>query len=174
MSYRDLVVKQRIQKDDYFRNHHHSPLTEEQISKFKTLNYFEVDENYRFIVELKQYNKKQNVDIRTSTGSLQTYIRFGYVEFRIKDVLNTLTVYKQHDSDYFFIPFKDLTTGKETYGAGRYIELEKIDKNLYSLDFNFAYNPYCAYNDNWTCPLTPFENILKVEIKAGEKAFSKS
>lgn len=171
MSYQESIENQRAQKDNYFKNPHYSPLTEEQLEKFQGLNYFEIDERLRFEVELKEYSQKQEVDIRTSTGVLQKYIRFGYVEFEVEEKKQSLTVYLQPNSDYFFVPFKDLTAGEETYGAGRYVEIEKIEKNKYVLDFNQAYNPYCAYNDQWICPLTPFENNLKTKIRAGEKSF---
>jgi len=171
MNYKETIETQRLQKDNYFKNQHYSPLTEDQLSKFSCLEYFEINENLRFNVELKKYSQQQEVDIRTSTGVIQSYIRYGYVEFEVDGVLSSLTAYLQPNSDYFFVPFKDLTSGKESYGAGRYIEFEKTGKDQYILDFNTAYNPYCAYNDQWTCPLTPFENNLKVEIKAGEKSF---
>jgi len=171
MTYQESIENQRTQKDNYFRNSHHSPLTKEQQEKFQGLSYFEINERLKFEVELREYSQKQEVDIRTSTGVLQKYLRFGYVEFEVEGELLRLTAYLQPNSDYFFVPFKDLTSGEETYGAGRYVELEKIGKSKYVLDFNQAYNPYCAYNDQWTCPLTPFENILKIQIRAGEKSF---
>ncbi|MCE7741752.1 MAG: DUF1684 domain-containing protein [Candidatus Heimdallarchaeota archaeon] len=174
MNYSESIEQERMKKDNYFKNQHYSPLTEEQSAKFSSLDYFGVKEDLKFTVELKEYSQKQEVDIRTSTGVLQTYIRHGYIAFEIDGVISSLTVYLQPNSDYLFVPFKDKTSGTESYGAGRYIELEKNGKDQYVLDFNSAYNPYCAYNDQWTCPLTPFENILKVEIKAGEKSFGRN
>ena len=107
----------------------------------------------------------------TSKGDEQDYIKFAYIEFQVDSVDCLLTVYMEDNSDYLFVPFKDKTTGEDTYSAGRYIELEKIGEKQYLLDFNLAYNPYCAYNDRWVCPLTPFENRLKIGINAGEKNF---
>ncbi len=117
------------------------------------------------------FNKQDRVNIVTSKGNVQEYIKHGYVEFEVDSQKYMLTVFKDTDSDYFFVPFKDKTTGKETYEAGRYIELEKANNDEYELDFNASYNPYCAYNENWVCPLTPFENTLSVEILAGERKF---
>ncbi len=171
MNYKEDVEKHREQKNDFFKNQHYSPLTEKQISSFKALDYYDIDESYLYSVELKEYSQQQEIEMRTSTGNIQNYIRFGYVEFDVEGKTNSLTVYKQPNSDYLFVPFKDQTSGEETYGAGRYIELEKQSKDSFILDFNLAYNPYCAYSDKWTCPLTPFENNLKVEIKAGERNF---
>ena len=171
LNYVEIIDKQRKEKDDYFRDPHYSPLTEEQQGKFTGLKYFDVNEKFRFVVQLQEYSVQQEVDIRTSNGTIQRYIRHSYVSFEVDGVESTLTVYLQPNSDYLFVPFKDKTSGSDTYGAGRYIELERSGKNQYILDFNTAYNPYCAYNDEWTCPLTPFENILQVEIRAGEKKF---
>ena len=125
----------------------------------------------KFQVELMLYEQQNKIDIMTSKGFVQEHIRFGYVEFEVSSKKYSLTVYKQQDSDHLFVPFKDKTNGIETYGAGRYVELENISEDFYSLDFNTAYNPYCAYNDNWVCPLTPFENNLNVEIRVGERNF---
>ena len=171
MDYIKQIEEFRKEKDLFFKTSPYTPLTPEQQRKFQGLEYFQVEEKYRFIVELKELKNKTMVKIITSKGTEQEYIRYGVIEFEVDGTKCMLTVFKQPNSDYFFVPFKDKTTGKETYGAGRYIELEHIKGNKYILDFNLAYNPYCAYNDNWVCPLVPFENHLSVEIKAGEKAF---
>jgi len=165
------IEEERKNKNIFFKNSPHSPLTPEQKATFVSLNYFPVNEHYKYTVKLKKYNTQEEISILTSTGQTQQYLRYAYVEFKVGSEVCSLTVYKQINSDYLFIPFKDKTSGKQTYGAGRYIELEKKNRNEYILDFNLAYNPYCAYNELWTCPLTPFENILKVEILAGEKSF---
>ncbi len=171
MSYEEAVNQFRKQKDEFFKKSSQSPLTPAQRDKFEALSYFPPDINFRYEVEIVAYEKQKRIMIQTSKGIPQEYIRYGYIEFTVNDQICRLTVYKSEDSDYFFIPFKDKTTGKETYDAGRYIEVEHIKKNKYVLDFNFAYNPYCAYNENWICPLTPFENNLQCAITAGEKKF---
>ncbi|RLG12869.1 hypothetical protein DRN69_06365 [Candidatus Pacearchaeota archaeon] len=171
MNYEEMVFKSREEKDKFFRNHPYSPLTTEQKRKFKGLNYFEPNISYRYEVKINKYEDQRKVSIRTSKGTAKEYIRWGYIEFERDSKTNILSVFKQEGEDYFFIPFKDKTTGKETYSAGRYIEVENLGDDLYLLDFNFAYNPYCAYNDNWVCPLTPFENNLEIAIEAGEKKF---
>lgn len=171
MTYEEDILKAREEKDAFFKNSPHAPLNETDKARFKGLNYFSVNKDFRFVVELKDYLEQRRVQIITSKGPLQDYIRFGYVEFMLPLVLKSLTVFKQPNSDYFFIPFKDKTTGKETYEAGRYIEIQHVKYKEYVLDFNTAYNPYCAYSDRWVCPLTPYENILDVEIPAGEKKY---
>ena len=167
----DQLKKQREEKDNFFKNSPHSPLTEQQRLTFKKLSYFPPNYQFSFQVELVKYSQQDMIRILTSKGIEQEYIRYGYVEFEVSSVTCVLSVYKQPNSDYMFVPFKDKTNGIETYGSGRYVELEKISANVFSLDFNVAYNPFCAYNDNWVCPLTPFENHLKAEIRAGEKNF---
>ena len=82
-----------------------------------------------------------------------------------------LTIFKDQRSDNLFLPFADATSGNETYGAGRYLEIEMQNEGQLLVDFNYAYNPYCAYNENWSCPLTPAENRLSVAIRAGESLF---
>ncbi|MHA1954657.1 MAG: DUF1684 domain-containing protein [Candidatus Heimdallarchaeaceae archaeon] len=171
MSYEEQLTRVRISKDGFFKSSDHSPLTPHQREVFHNLDYYEPNKDLKFIVELKLFNQQERVNIVTSKGNVQEYIKHGYVEFEVDSQKCMLTVFKDTDSDYFFVPFKDKTTGKETYDAGRYVELEKVNKNEYELDFNAAYNPYCAYNENWVCPLTPFENTLSVEILAGERKF---
>ena len=171
MTYEKKLEKLRQEKDSFFKNHFHSPLTEEQRASFVNLNYYKPNILLKFQIELKQYQEQDKIDIMTSKGFVQKHIRYGYLEFEISSKNYRLTVFKQEDSDHLFVPFKDKTNGIETYGAGRYVELEHTSKDYYNLDFNTSYNPYCAYNDNWVCPLTPFENHLNVEIRAGERNF---
>ena len=102
---------------------------------------------------------------------IRDYYRIGYLEFQVKDQTTSIHVYQQADNpDYNFVPFRDSTSGNITYGAGRYMDIEK-DGDLFVLDFNKAYSPYCAYNENYSCPLPPFENHLKIPVEAGEKDF---
>jgi len=106
----------------------------------------------------------------TTGGEDQVYRRYGLVRFRVDDQPAQLVLYASDDSDELFIPFRDATSGKETYGAGRYLELHAHGDDV-TIDFNYAYNPNCAYDPSWSCPLPPAENWLKVPIRAGEKTF---
>ena len=99
------------------------------------------------------------------------FVRWGKISFKVEDQPTQLTVYKDADSDEFFLPFADATSGSETYGAGRYLEVEELPDGRLLVEFNYAYNPYCAYNESWSCPLTPLENRIQVSIRAGEKSF---
>lgn len=159
----------RKEKDAFFASHWQSPLTPEQKKEFKGLFYFPENPTLRMTVDVEEFEEKRVVPIQTSTGDYQEYVRYGQFTFQVEGQTARLTLYK---ADYgFFLPFADSLAGIETYPAGRYLEPEPLGGNKFLVDFNLAYNPYCAYNENWSCPLTPAENRLKVPIRAGEKMF---
>ena len=146
-----------------------SPLTSEQKKVFKGLNYFPPNPELKLEVTVHEFPDQQQVEMQTTTGDIQTYQRYGRFDFTVDGQPAELTIY--HSDSGWFLPFVDSLSGKETYPAGRYLEPEPIGNDRFLVDFNLAYNPYCAYNDTWSCPLTPFENRLKVPIRAGEKLF---
>ena len=111
--------------------------------------------------------------MQTSTGDAQVYRQLGTLRFSVDDQPVTLTLFAD-EAGGLFLPFADALAGRETYGAGRYLEPERLADGRVLVDFNLAYNPYCAYNDDWSCPLTPMENWLKVPIRAGERLFHDS
>jgi uncharacterized protein (DUF1684 family) len=157
----------RKEKDHFFATHPQSPLTREQKRDFHGLSYFPENPELRLELALDEFEDKDTIQVQTSTGSLQTYVRYGRFNFTVDGQEATLVLYDNDNG--FFLPFVDSLAGKETYGAGRYLEPEPLESGKFLVDFNTAYNPYCAYNAMWTCPLTPFENRLKVPIRAGEK-----
>ncbi len=159
----------RKAKDDFFKHHAQSPLTREQKADFHGLNYFPEAENLRLEVKAEEFPVKEQVEMQTTTGDVQTYRKFGRFRFSADGQDAELTVYQSENG--FFLPFVDSLAGKETYPAGRYLEPESLPGGRFLVDFNLAYNPYCAYNEKWSCPLTPFENRLKIPIRAGEKLF---
>jgi len=163
----DLVELRRA-KDEHFGKEHDSPLTVAQRQHFDGLRYFDLDPAFRFEVTLDGPAGKVE-EVQMSDGSTDHLQRAGTVRFTVDGTAATLLAYNQGDD--LFIPFRDATSGKETYGAGRYLEAEPLGGGRYLLDFNRAYNPYCAYNDDWRCPLPPSENWLTVAIRAGEKSF---
>ena len=118
------------------------------------------------------YEHVEVVELQTSSGSIASYLRWGKISFEVDDKVVDLTMFKDRSSDNLFLPFADATSGNETYGAGRYLDIEMQPDGNMLVDFNYAYNPYCAYNENWSCPLTPAENRLGVAIRAGERSFS--
>jgi hypothetical protein len=113
----------------------------------------------------------------TNTGEIRDGLRYGYIEFDAEGQRCRLQVYRLDDSGdsgkaSLFIPFRDSTSGKETYGAGRYLDLDENTSGIYELDFNRAYNPYCAYGEGYSCPIPPEENRLAIPIRAGEKIYA--
>jgi uncharacterized protein (DUF1684 family) len=159
----------RKMKDEFFAQDGQSPLTPGQKKEFKGLKYFPPNPKLSLEVFVDEFPDKQHIKMQTTTGDIQEYERYGKFEFSIDGQSVELTIY--HSEDGYFLPFVDSLASKETYPAGRYIDPEPLGANIFKIDFNLAYNPYCAYNDYWSCPLTPFENHLKVPIRAGEKLF---
>jgi uncharacterized protein len=157
------------EKDQFFRTDSHSPLTPEQKRSFQGLNYFPENPELDLELPVEEFPEKQEIQMQTSTGDIQAYQRFGRVHFSVDGQPAELTIYKS-DGGYF-LPFADALANHETYGAGRYLEPEPLGDGKFAIDFNYAYNPYCAYNEFWSCPITPAENRLKVPIRAGEKNF---
>ncbi len=160
----------RKMKDEYFKVDPQSPLTEAQKLDFSGLHYFPENPALRFVLQLQPYTERENISMQTSKGDVRSYVRYGEIHFTVDGEKARLTVYETEHG--FFLPFVDALAGQETYPAGRYLEIEDQGDGMYLVDFNMAYNPYCAYNDRWSCPLTPIENHLSVAIRAGEKIYS--
>lgn len=163
------LTEYRAEKDEFFRLHPQSPLTPEQRRGFLGLNYYPENEGLRMEVQVEPLQDEKPMEMQTSTGGVQEYIRHGRFKFQVDGQDAELTIYRNEHG--YFLPFVDSLAGKETYPAGRYMEPEALPGNRFFVDFNLAYNPYCAYNEMWSCPLTPPENRLKVPIRAGEKIF---
>jgi uncharacterized protein (DUF1684 family) len=164
----------RAQKDAFFKTHPQSPLTAEQRAKFTGLRYFPENPQLRLVLPLEAFAEQDTVMMQTSTGDERAYTRHGRLHFTVDGQDVALTVYADVVSGTFFLPFVDALRGRETYGAGRYLDLELLADGHFLVDFNGAYNPYCAYNDDWSCPLTPLENWLPVAICAGETLFDEA
>ncbi len=159
----------RADKDMFFGNHSQSPLTREQKEVFQGLHYFSENELLRLEVKVDELPVKEKFEMQTSTGDVQIYERFGKFKFTVDGEDVELMIYRSAHG--FFLPFVDSLAGRETYPAGRYLDPEPLPGGYFIVDFNVAYNPYCAYNEMWSCPITPVENRLKVAIRAGEKIF---
>ena len=158
-------------KDEFFAGHPQSPLTPDQKSAFKGLAYFDENPVLRFELPIERFPEGDTIEVQTSTGLKQTYRRYGRLRFKVGGQPAELTLYAGQNG--YFLPFVDALAGVETYPAGRYLEPEPLSGDRFLVDFNLAYNPYCAYNELWSCPLTPAENRLKVPIRAGEKLYPK-
>jgi uncharacterized protein (DUF1684 family) len=161
----------RKMKDQFFKSDASSPLTPEQRDGFSALNYFPENEALRFELDIEPLPEPEKIEMQTSTGDIQTYLRWGKVKFEVGGEKAELTLFVPQGGHGYFLPFTDTTSDKETYGAGRYLDPEPLPGGKLLIDFNVAYNPYCAYNEYWSCPITPVENRLKVAIEAGEKSF---
>lgn len=158
----------RRQKDDFFRSPE-SPLKPEQQTDFQGLRYYPENPTLRLTVGLDTNTPHDFMMMQTSTGSQRRYTRAGKISFTVAGQPAELWVYQ--DDHGYFLPFRDATGQDETYGAGRYLEPDTDADGKLLVDFNLAYNPYCAYNERFSCPIPPRENWLTVRIEAGEKNF---
>lgn len=145
-------------------------LEKKDISPMGKLHYYPADEEYRVAATFTPIENGQIFEMQTNTDRLPEYKRYGKLTFTIDGEPQELTLYQNVDQpDYLFLPFKDLTNGNATYGAGRYLDFSPKDLENLVIDFNYSYNPYCAYNKAYSCPIPPIENHLQVAIEAGEK-----
>ena len=159
----------RKHKDHFFETDSNSPLTQEQRENIEGLNYFDEDQSVKLVLTIDEFADKEEIQMQTTTGDFQIFKRFGKIRFQVDDMEEELTIFAS--SHGFFLPFVDAQAGRETYGAGRYLDPPMLPNSKLLVDFNLAYNPYCAYNELYSCPLPPAENRLKVAIRAGEKTF---
>ncbi len=155
-----------------------SPLLKEDLLNFKGLKYYPVNKSFK--VEAKFFRTPDELPfkMKTSTNRTPEYLKFGDVEFNLKGEIIKVPIYqsiklkeKEEYKDYLFLPFRDLTSGKNSYGGGRYIDLKIPEGETIIIDFNKAYNPYCAYNHKYSCVVPPAENFINVKVKAGVKKY---
>ncbi|HET7324092.1 MAG TPA: DUF1684 domain-containing protein [Halococcus sp.] len=165
--------EQRAQKDEFFEEHPQSPIPRDERDDFSGLSYYPLDDSYRFEVELTPFDDHETLTVETTQDGTQRYYRWGKFHFELGGEEYALTAYKGDPTETrLWAPFRDETSGEETYGAGRYLDLDAEDRSdgTWQLDFNAAYNPFCAYNEHYECSLVPRENWLDVRIEAGEKS----
>lgn len=161
-----------------FANREESPLTDEDFKVFQSLEFYTIDEKFTVEAKFVSTPKEKVFKMKTSTTRLPEYKKYGELFFQIDGKSFKLNVYqnielskKEGYEDYLFLPFSDLTCGKESYIGGRYIDMRIPKTKTVTIDFNKAYNPYCAYNHKYSCPIVPLENDLPIEILAGVKKF---
>ena len=159
----------RRAKDHFFAHDPQSPLTAHQRQGFFGLRYFPENPGLRLEVVVEPAAETAPVEMQTSTGDVQVFTDVGRFRFDVNGHQAELTIYEGMGG--LFLPFVDALSGSETYPAGRYLEPEHLASGRVLVDFNLAYNPYCAYNAQWSCPVPPFENRLTVSIRAGEQIF---
>ena len=172
----DIISHREHYKKEFLEDKR-SPLREDQL---KDLDFFAPDSSYRIDAKVEMLIGEQSFMMPTFSGTSKEYIRYAVLHFKIGDVPTNLTVYKNialskqlEYRDYLFLPFTDLTNGKESYSGGRYLDLKtnELEGGNAQIDFNKAYNPYCAYSDGYQCPKPPAENQLQLSIPAGERKF---
>ncbi len=167
------IETEREEKDRFFRESPSSPLRSKDQKTFSGLNYYPVDLRYVFSGKLERDPKgrKEYVKLPTNRGNFRTYIKEGILRFRIEGEEFALTVYRFLGRSNLFLPFRDRTNGQETYENGRYVDVEMLNDEKLIVDFNTAHNPFCTYNEKYTCAYAPEENTLDVAIPCGEKKF---
>jgi len=170
-AYVKTITEARAVKDKAFREEP-EPIPADKRATLLPLRYFPPDPSYTAPAELKLANERPVFEMPTSTGKLRRMERVGVLEFSLGGQPMSLAAFVEEGQalENLFVPFADLTTGKETYPAGRYLDIRPTSTGFYTIDFNLAYNPTCAYNASYDCPYPPASNRLKVEIRAGEKA----
>jgi uncharacterized protein (DUF1684 family) len=174
-AYIEKIEAERERQFKFIRFNIESPLTDSQKMAFKKLNFYPIDPTYKVKARMIPVENKKVREVPLTDGSKEKYIEHSYVEFSF-DGINTnrlllLQAMNEPDKRNFFLAFADGTSAIETYGGGRYINARQDGKNSITLDFNLAYNPYCAYNPDFACPIPPKENLLEIDIPAGEKNY---
>ncbi|QHT67004.1 DUF1684 domain-containing protein [Rhodocytophaga rosea] len=178
LAYQQQVEADRKKKNTEFKTGEKSPLPQKERRKFKGLHYFPVDSTYRVEAVFVRDSTQAPFKMKTTTARLPEYVKYGELHFTLHGKPFMLTVFqnlelvkKPEYKDYLFIPFTDETNGFDSYGGGRYIDFRIPATEKVILDFNQAYNPYCAYSPTYSCPIPPAENQLQVQIHAGEKSY---
>jgi uncharacterized protein len=177
LSYEDAIAQYRADKDAYFRTGAGSPVPAAERDAFTGIPYFPVDGAYvidELTLEPYEGDEPVRFEIPTTDGKLRPAERAGVLRFSLAGAEHRLTAYRLAGSDgavheSLFVPFLDATSGTESYGAGRYLDLEPEEDGTLTLDFNVAYHPSCVYDPRFSCPLTPAENRLSIRVEAGER-----
>jgi uncharacterized protein (DUF1684 family) len=165
------IAAHREAVERFMRENKESPIPVEKRGLLLPLQYYPPDPAYSAPAALKLTDDRPVAEMPTSTGTLMRYQMVGLLEFTFQGQPLTLGAFVPEGEriSQLFVPFADATSGTETYSAGRYLDLKPTATGVYTIDFNYAYNPYCAYNKSYVCPLPPLSNRLKIPIRAGEK-----
>lgn len=175
-AYIEKIEKERERQFKYLRFNVESPLTEDQKRNLQTLTFYEINPEYKVKARLIPIENKKVRQVPMTDGSTERYIEHSFAEFELGGKTNKLLLLQsvsESDMRNFFLAFADETSGRDTYGGGRYLNVRQDGKNSITIDFNLAYNPYCAYNPDYACPLPPKENLMTISIEAGEKNYDK-
>jgi uncharacterized protein (DUF1684 family) len=181
-SYENEIKLFQYELNTQYSDIEESPLTEEDLKTFKALDFFPIDKNYKVEAEFELTPDTPIFEMPTTTERLPLYRKYGIAKFTLNGKRLELSLYQSQNlmtslefENYLFLPFNDTSNGKTTYGGGRFIDLEIPEKGSKTIiiDFNKAYNPYCAYNHKYSCPIPPAENNLSIEIPVGVKDYNK-
>ncbi|MFT5640803.1 MAG: hypothetical protein ACI9A7_000901 [Cyclobacteriaceae bacterium] len=175
-NYFDEILQWQSELNESYQDKEESPLEKKDLKKFKGLDFFEIDSTYNVIASFLRTPNEMSFTMPTTTDRLPVYVQYGLVsfnlngqEFNMPIFQNQSLVLTEEYEDYLFFPFTDLTNGFESYGGGRYIDLRLPNSDEIRIDFNKSYNPYCAYNGKYSCPIPPRSNDMNIEINAGVK-----
>lgn len=173
-SYIEDIQKLRSSYNHYIKYYEDSPLEQDELTNFDKLDYFKVDKRFKIRAQFEVLKIQDTFNIKLTDSKTLQFLKYGIAKFSYQGKPQKLTLLKHIEAKNkkLFIPFKDKTNGKYTYGAGRYLDVMDEGNKEISIDFNLSYNPYCAYNSNYKCPMVPRENFLKEEITAGEKSYN--
>ncbi len=164
----------REKRDRFFKQDPHSPLKETDRKRFKNLLYYPIDLKYTMVGSIEKYPTEPKpiyVNLPTNKEREKKYVKYGRFKFKLEGKEYILQIYRPLGGGELFLPFKDKTSETETYRMGRYLNIEPMPGGKVLIDFNRAYNPFCQYNEKYTCPFAPGENWLGIEIRTGEKRF---
>jgi uncharacterized protein (DUF1684 family) len=173
-AYVEKIEKERERQFKFIRFNIESPLTEEQKRTFTKLTFYDINPAYKIKARLIPIENKKVREVPLTDGSKQRYIEHSFAEFELGGKTNKLLLLQamdEADKRNFFLAFADDTSAGETYGGGRYLNVRQDGKTSITLDFNLAYNPYCAYNPDYACPIPPKENLLEIPLEVGEKNY---
>jgi uncharacterized protein len=174
--YIEQVKLSRAEKNDYMKNNPNSPFNQDEKAEFSPLKYYEINPEFVFKSKLIEYSPKDTIIIAGTQGEERKVIKYGYVDLNYQNKLYKINIYKgvsRGGEEYYSIWFTDKTTGEDTYGVGRYLDFElHPEKDFeYTIDFNLAYNPYCAYSAKFSCAIPTKEDYIDLSVEAGEKNF---
>lgn len=169
-SFREEIMELREETDRFMQYAEDSPFHDSEVN-YKGLSYFPPDLTYKVIARFEAIENPEILNLPTNDGKSQEYLTYGYATFSLRDTTERVLLLENVQEEKIFLPFGDATSAGKTYGAGRYLDVPHNGDRTIVLDFNKAYNPYCAYISSFSCPLPPRENLLSVAILAGEKTY---
>lgn len=172
--YIESVKEERKEKDRFMKNSRESPLSDEQKKEFRNLEYYDIDPDLKIKARITLIKEDQLIVVPTQDGKEERYLKWAHADFELDGKAQRLVILmpmiRQFQNKLTLI-FTDETSGEESYGACRYLDLTREGETSITIDFNMAYNPYCAYSENFSCPLPPPGNHINVPIRAGERDY---